>query len=243
MIYNALLVSHTNLFRESTPDTPWPRGVAIMKLVSTCSLLALFAFVASAIAAGNEPEEGFVSLFDGKSFDGWKVNENPDSWKIVEGAMVCRGPRSHVFYVGDQAPFKNFHFKCDVMTKPKANAGIYFHTKYQDSGWPKFGYEAQVNATHGDPKKTGSLYDVKNVAEANHQDNEWYTEEIIVEGKRIQIIVNGKTVVDFTEEPDRKAGRDFTRILDADGGTFAFQSHDPESEVHFRNVRVKKLPD
>jgi hypothetical protein len=205
--------------------------------------LAIVAIAAPAFAEDDAQEEGFVSLWDGKSLDGWKINENADSWKIVDGALVCRGPRSHIFYVGDQAPFKNFHFKADVMTKPGANAGIYFHTKYQDSGWPKFGYEAQVNATQGDPKKTGSLYAVKDVFEANHKDNEWYTEEIVVEGKRIQIIVNGKTVVDFTEEPDRKAGTDFTRILDADGGTFAFQAHDPESEVHFKNVRVKKLPD
>ena len=68
------------------------------------------------------------------------------------------------------------------------------------------------------------------------------SEEIIVEGKRIRIKVNGETVVDFTEEPDRKPGQGFTRILDKDGGTFAFQAHDPKSEVHFRNIRAKKLP-
>jgi hypothetical protein len=204
--------------------------------------LALVAVSVPAVAE-DAKEEGFVSLWDGKTLDGWKINENEKSWKIENGELVCKGDRSHIFYVGKEAPFKNFHFKTEVMTKPRANAGIYFHTKYQDSGWPKFGYEAQVNATQGDPKKTGSLYAVKDVLEANHKDNEWYTEEIIVEGKRIQIIVNGKVVTDFTEEPDRKAGSDFTRILDKDGGTFAFQSHDPGSEVHFKNVRVKKLPD
>ena len=209
-----------------------------------------FGLLSLALVAVNVPataedakEEGFVSLWDGKTLDGWKINENEKSWKIEDGALVCKGDRSHIFYVGKEAPFKNFHLKVDVMTKPRANAGIYFHTKYQDSGWPKFGYEAQVNATHGDPKKTGSLYAVKDVYEANHKDNEWFTEEIIVEGKRIRIIVNGKTVVDFTEEPDRKPGTDFTRVLDQEGGTFAFQSHDPGSEVHFKNVRVKKLPD
>jgi hypothetical protein len=206
-------------------------------------LLVALVGAVPAFADDAKKDEGWISLWDGKTFDGWKVNENKDSWKIADGALVCKGDRSHIFYVGEHAPFKNFHFKTEVMTKPGANAGIYFHTKYQDTGWPKFGYEAQVNATQSDPKKTGSLYAVKDVYEANHKDNEWYTEEIIVEGKRIQIIVNGKTVVDFTEEPDRKPGADFTRVLDKEGGTFAFQAHDPGSEVHFRNVQVKKLPD
>ena len=177
-----------------------------------------------------------------KTFDGWKASENKSSWKIEDGAFVAFGPRSHLFYVGDEAPFVNFHFKCEVMTKPGSNAGIYFHTKYQEQGWPKHGYEAQVNATHRDPKKTGSLYAVQNVDKANHKDNEWYTEEIIVNGRNIKILVNGEQVVDFTEEEGRQAGKDFTRILNKEGGTFAFQAHDPKSEVHFRNIMVKRLP-
>ncbi len=215
-----------------------------MKIVM-CALLSILAtgcVAAQAEDAAKDEGEGWVQLWDGKTMEGWKANENKESWKIENGAFVCHGNRSHLFYVGDEAPFVNFHFKCEAMTTPGSNSGIYFHTKYQESGWPKFGYEAQVNATHGDPKKTGSLYAVKNVDKANHKDNEWYTEEIIVEGKRIRIKVGGETVVDFTEEADRKAGSDFTRILDKEGGTFAFQAHDPGSEVRFRNIRVKKLP-
>ncbi len=202
------------------------------------ALLAVVTLLSASVATADE----WISLFDGKTFEGWKASENTESWKIEDGAFVCKGPRSHLFYSGKEAPFVNFHFKCEVMTKPGANAGIYFHTKYQDTGWPKHGYEAQVNATHGDPKKTGSLYAVQNVDKANHEDNEWYTEEIIVNGRNIKIIVNGETVVDFTEEEDRLAGEQFTRILSKEGGTFAFQAHDPKSEVHFRKVMVKKLP-
>ena len=207
-----------------------------MRVFSAVFVLTILAFCATVSA------DEWISLWDGKTFDGWKASENTDSWKIEDGAFVCHGPRSHLFYVGDEAPFVNFHFKCEVMTKPGSNAGIYFHTKWQEEGWPKYGYEAQVNATHGDPKKTGSLYAVQNVDKANHKDDEWYTEEIIVNGKNIKIVVNGETVVDFTEEADRKPGNDFTRILDKDGGTFAFQAHDPKSEVHFRKIMVKKLP-
>jgi hypothetical protein len=78
------------------------------------------------------------------------------------GAFVANGNRCHLFYVGDEHPFKNFHLKVDVMTEPGSNGGIYFHTKYQPSGWPKAGFETQVNNTHSDWKKTGSVYDVAN---------------------------------------------------------------------------------
>ncbi len=200
------------------------------------SAIVIFSLSNSAQAG----EKGWKSLMDGKTFKGWKANENTGSWKIEDGSFVCNGERSHLFYVGDDKPFKNFEFKCQVKTLPKSNAGIYFHTKYQETGWPKFGYEAQVNNTHGDPKKTGSLYAVKNVFEAPAKDNEWFDYYIKVDGKHILIVVNGKTCVDWTEPSDRKAGKDFTRILDQ--GTFCLQAHDPISKVYFRNIQVKRLP-
>ncbi|WP_390621141.1 3-keto-disaccharide hydrolase [Calycomorphotria hydatis] len=185
-------------------------------------------------------DSGWISLTDGKSFDGWKASENTDSWTMEDGAFVAHGPRSHLFYVGEHAPFKNFEFRCKVKTMPESNGGIYFHSKYQETGWPKYGYEAQVNATHKDPKKSGSLYAVENVDKAPHDDNEWFDYHIKVDGKHIVITVNGETTVDFTEESDRVAGKDFTRILDE--GTFAFQCHDPISKVYFKDVEVKPLP-
>jgi hypothetical protein len=184
---------------------------------------------------------GFVSLFDGKSLDGWKsAEENPESWKVVDGVLVCDGPRSHLFYDGELAPFRNFHFVAEVMTTPGSNAGIYFHTKYQPTDWPKYGYECEVNVSHSDPKKTSSLYGVENVADPGVKDNEWYTQEIIVQGRRVQLKVNGKTLVDYTEPENKQADSDqFERRLGQ--GTFALQAHDPESKVSFRNLRVKKL--
>ena len=201
-------------------------------------LSATFLFSLSGITEAGE--KGWKSLMDGKTFKGWKASENKDSWKVEDGSFVCHGERSHLFYVGEDKPFKNFEFKCQVKTLPGSNAGIYFHTKYQETGWPKYGYEAQVNNTHGDPKKTGSLYAVKNVFEAPAKDNEWFDYYIKVDGKHILIVVNGKTCVDWTEPSDRKPGKDFTRILDQ--GTFCLQAHDPNSTVYFRNIQVKRLP-
>ncbi len=188
-----------------------------------------------------DDKDGWTTIFDGQTFKGWKASENKDSWKIEDGALVCHGPRSHLFYVGDEKPFVNFEFKCDVMTTPGSNAGIYFHTKYQETGWPKFGYEAQVNVTHRDPKKTGSLYGVVDVSDPPCKDNEYWTQHITVQGQRIVIKINGKTVVDYTEPKEKDAAsKQFERRLSS--GTFAFQAHDPDSKVHFKNVQVKRLP-
>ena len=210
-----------------------------MNRVSKCLAVVCLAGLGVAFAADTK-EEGFVQLFDGKSFSGWKINESPDSWSIVDGAMVAKGARSHVFYVADEKPFVNFELKVDVMTEPNSNGGIYFHTKFQPEGWPKYGFEAQVNNTYkGDPKRTGSLYAVKDVLEKHVDDNVWYTETVIVKGKNVKIMINDKVVVDYDEPADKKAGDDFTRKIDQ--GTFALQAHDPGSRVHFKNIRVKRL--
>lgn len=187
-----------------------------------------------------EVEPGFTSLMDGKTFNGWKkAEENPDTWKIVDGAFVASGPRCHLFYVGDEKPFKNFHLKVEVMTEPNSNGGIYFHTKYQARDWPRAGFESQVNCTQGDWIKTGSLYGLVNVSQSLSQDNKWWTQEIIVEGKSVTVKVDGKIVLQYVEPEGAQPGRPFERKLGE--GTFALQGHDPGSTIHYRNIRVKRL--
>lgn len=211
------------------------RSTALTLMAMTAALAAGgFAF------AADKTEDGFQRLDDGKTFKGWKISESPDSWSMKDGAFVANGPRSHLFYVGDDKPFKDFELKVDVLTKKDSNGGIYFHTKFQDTGWPKYGFEAQVNNAAGkDPQKTGSLYAVVKVLDVPAKDDEWFTETVIVKGNKITIKVNDKVVVDYTEPADQKAGEDFTRKIDE--GTFALQAHDPGSTVYFKNIRVKRL--
>lgn len=214
----------------------------MIRNIACIAVLASVCLAATPVSAQPPKlEPGFVSLFDGKSFDGWKKSkENPTSWKIADGMLMCDGPRCHLFYDGDLAPLQDFHFKAEVMTTPGSNAGIYFHTKYQEDNWPKAGFECQVNVSHKDPKKTSSLYGVVNVDDPGVKDNEWYTQEIVVKGKNVKLIVNGKTLVDYTEADDAKpAAGGFDRLLGK--GTFALQAHDPDSKVYFRNLRVKPL--
>lgn len=183
----------------------------------------------------------WVSLFDGKTLNGWKVGENAASFKVEDGAIVVNGPVGHLFYDGSVGnhDFKNFEFKAKVMTMPGSNSGLYFHTKYQEKSWPSKGYEVQVNNSHTDWKRTASLYDIKDVKETYVKDNEWYTETIIVQGKRIITKINDQVVVDYTEPDniDQSKGRKLS------SGTFAIQAHDPKSKVFVKDIMVKILPD
>lgn len=189
--------------------------------------------------SGAEKRDGWRLLFNGKDLEGWRAAENKDAFKVKDGVLVVKGRRGHLFYSGDvcNATFKDFHFKAEVMTKPKANSGLYFHTAFQKSGWPRKGYECQVNNTHKDRKKTAGLYGVKDNYKAPVKDNEWFLYEIIVAGKRIRTKINGKTIIDFTEPDNHKVKGSPGRRLSE--GTFAIQGHDPGSEVHYRSIKVK----
>ena len=214
------------------------------KFLLVTMLVAPLAVIGADEAKGEKKgEKGFVSLFDGKSLNGWKVNkENPKSIIVKDGNIVIDGPRAHLFYAGDveKHQFKNFVLRAQVKTFPKANSGIYFHTKYQDSGWPDAGFEAQVNNTHGDPKKSGGLYAVKDVNPAPAKDGEWFDYEIRVKGKKITIKINDKVTSSWTEVPNAPHLKSMPgRKLGS--GTFALQAHDPKSVVHYRNIRVRPL--
>lgn len=211
-----------------------------MKQSRSASLILISALVIGARLMAAEVEEGFTPLMDGKTFNGWKkAEEHPNTWTIEDGAFVAHGDRCHLFYDGDLKPFKNFDLKVEVMTEPHSNGGIYFHTKYQSEGWPKGGFECQVNNTHSDWIKTGSLYGLVNIANSPAQDRKWWTQEIVVKGNSVTVLVDGKRVFEYNEPAGAKAGGDFERKLNE--GTFALQGHDPGSTIKYRNIRVKKL--
>jgi hypothetical protein len=240
------------------------------------SLLSVTLFLVLAggclAADGPQAEQGFVSLFDGKTLDGWKVGDNASLFQVRDGMIVMECPATnrrpaHLFYVGDVArhEFKNFDLKIDVMTFPKANSGIYFHTKYQEAEWPKFGIECQVNVSHIDWRRSGSLYGIKNLSwgpetppknnkedvtilpEPPVKDNVWYTQEIIYQNGLVTIKLDGKKMFDY-RIPDAGVEHKLSpRMTWLPRGTFALQGHPPMkdqiSKACFKNIRVKVLPE
>ncbi|MDX1382322.1 MAG: DUF1080 domain-containing protein, partial [Thermoanaerobaculia bacterium] len=174
---------------------PLPAAAVALALVATTG----------GLAARPAQAEEWIELFNGRDLEGWRVSENPGSVYVEDGALVTHGPRAHAFWVGaggDDAVFDDFHFQAEVWTEPGSNSGIYFHTRYLEEGWPDRGYEAQVNNSQRDPKRTGGLYGVEDNYEAPVGDREWFAYEIRVEGRRIVLAVNGETIVDYTEPED-----------------------------------------
>jgi hypothetical protein len=202
-------------------------------------LLALLAIPALADDTEKEKKDGWVQLFNGKDLTGWKVYPmGTGKWKVEEGILIGSGEASHLF--SERGDYKDFHYRVECMINDKGNSGQYFRTKFE-KGFPR-GWEAQINATHGDRIKTGSLYpdyrhpELRKVTElhvlkAPHKPDEWFTQEVICKGPKITILVNGKKTVEWTDPKDR-----FKE------GHFALQQHDPGSVVKFRKVEVKELP-
>jgi hypothetical protein len=203
-------------------------------LLSFCAALLLMTSLSS---LETQPQKkGWIKLFDGKSLDGWKAAENPETFKVVDGTISVFGPRAHLFYTGpvQNHSFKNFEYKATVMTKPGANSGMYIHTEYQEEGWPEKGYEIQVNNSHTDWRRTGSVYAMQDVKEAPAKDDKWFTQHIIVNGNKITVKVGGKTINEYTVPTE--GGK-------LSSGTFALQGHDPKSQVFYKDIMVKPLPD
>ena len=201
-------------------------------------------FVSGLLVAGSTIRaDDWVTVFDGKSLAGWKANEKPESFSVEKGELKMKGGMAHLFCEKEGfADLKNFEFKAEVKTLPGSNSGVFFHTENRGPGGLKKGYEAQINTSFvKDPRKTGSLVDVKDLDKSPVADNVWYEFHLVVKAKHIIVNINGKPVVDYTEEdmPTRKKGRE-ERVLSH--GPIALQAHDPESTTFFRNIQIKKLP-
>ena len=212
------------------------------------SFVALQALAFGADMAHNtlSPEEkaaGWQLLFDGQSLDGWRASDAPGTFSVRDGMIVVHGPRSHLFYVGpaSQHDWRNFELKLEIKTFANANSGVYFHTEWQEKGWPSKGYEVQVNNSHTDTSRTAGLWGIQDFREVVVGDERWFTLTIKVEGRRVQTWIDDRLVADYTEEPNPARPKGLEQRL-LKSGTFALQGHDPGSQVHMRSVRVRALP-
>jgi len=217
-----------------------------------CSLiLVCLAMLSQGARAAQAPADtaAWTTLFDGRSLAGWKASDSPGTFTVRDGAIACDGPRSHLYYVGPgaEAGFTNFELRAEVRTQPGANSGIYFHTAWQDTGWPARGFEIQINNTQPahdgylELKKTGSLYGIQNVYKQLARDSEWFTMTVTVRAPFVQVRLNDTTVVEYREPAGPVPGLE-PPLLRLGAGTFALQCHDPGSKVSFRHLQVRPLP-
>ena len=182
------------------------------------------------VSSGPTADEGkWVSLFDGKTLSGWTTADgSTGAWKVEDGEIHGSGPASHLF--SPKGDYKNFKYKADFKIADKANSGMYFRTE-KGPGFPN-GYEAQINSTHTDPVRTGSLYNLVKINKMLVPPDTWFTQEVEAVGDHITIKVNGEKVVDFVDPKNLHKE-----------GYFAFQQHDPKSQVWIKNIEVMELPD
>ncbi|NCC60709.1 MAG: DUF1080 domain-containing protein [Verrucomicrobiae bacterium] len=182
---------------------------------------------------------GFIELFDGKTMEGWKSNS--DSWKLQNGTLCSDGKPGNLFYSGNvnEGTFENYILHIEAKALPGAMGGILLNTRYAESGETTHGYKVQINNSQAksgaeyEHRKTGSLYNVRNVYKQLVGDNEWFNLDITVRENHVAIEVNGLKVVDYREP---KSAALF------EPGTFALQSLGADNRVHYRRVAVKPLP-
>ncbi len=188
------------------------------------SLILTFAFAGSALVSADAQ---WIRMFDGKTLEGWKANQNPASWIVRNEAIVGDGENSHLFWMAEQC--ESCEFKAQVRLNHGGNSGMYFRAKFMP-GWPH-GYEAQVNNTHADWKRTGSLYNFVDIKEQLIPDDTWWEQHVIADGNHIMIEVNGKTVVDYVDQKNT-----YTK------GYLALQQHNKGSVVEFKDLMFRPLP-
>jgi hypothetical protein len=177
--------------------------------MAACGTLAI---VSRGVLAA-EAEEGFRSLFDGKSFAGWKVDENtPKSWRIEKGLLVLTGGSSHLF---TEESFGDFVIRFQWRALKKGyNSGFLFHGH-------------QIQLADGSAGMLFGRKDVPAVPALHKPPGQWNEWEVTCTGTKLALKVNGKAA---WEVNDFKPGRSPIGI-EAEG-----------RPIDFRNLRIKTGP-
>lgn len=210
-----------------------------MKLTSYWSIFAAAMLLSLTLAGASAAQaDDWIPLFDGKSLKDWEqVDLQPGGkWSVEDGAMVGSGPPSML--VCTKGPYKNFRYRAECRINDHGNSGLYFRT-IRKPGFSE-GFEAQIDSTHADPIRTGSLYGLLHIYKQLSKPDEWFTYELTVRddvwrGKpitRIKVTVNNDELYEYLDFEQKWKD-----------GYFAFQQHDPGSKVSIRKVEVMPLPD
>lgn len=206
-----------------------------LRTLATLGLVGLVLVGLSSPSFGSDDE--WVSLFDGKTLSGWtKAGKATSKWEVVDGAIVGTGDASMLY--SPKGDYRNFKFRAEIKINDRGNSGLYFRSPVADGDFSK-GYEAQIDSTHRDPIRTGSIYGFLHVYEQLVPPDTWFTYEVECVDKtwrglkvpHIKVTVNGKLLYEFIE-----------RTKAWDKGYFAFQQHDPGSRVEIRKIEVKQIP-
>ena len=212
-----------------------------MKQVSLLQFVA-FAFLVASTAAAEEKE--FISIFDGKSFNGWEGNKEIfriEDKALVGGSLKKRIP--HNEFLCTTKRYENFELRLKAKLTGKGNnAGIQFRSRRIPNHHEVIGYQADMGGAFGRPI-WGALYDESRrrrvLAEGDREQlkkavklDDWNEFVIRCEGNRVQIWLNEYQTVDYTER-DAKIARRGIIGLQIHGGAPA--------EAWYKDIRIKDL--
>jgi hypothetical protein len=211
--------------------------------------LAIFGLCAAAlVAAPSQDETGFRSLFDGKALTGWKlVGGHGPGYIVEDGRIVC--PKEGGGNLFTEKEYSNFAFRFEFLLTPGANNGIGIRAPYDGDAAYK-GMEIQI-LDDSDPQYKGvirpeqyhgSVYDTIPARTGFRRPvGEWNEEEIVANGRRITVTLNGVIILDANLDIVREP-----KVLEKHPGLARISGHigflGHGSHVEFRNIRVKELP-
>lgn len=203
------------------------------------------ALLGGAVAAGTwaavRPalgQEGFVPLFNGENLDGW--DGDTLLWLVEDGELVGRSPGiGYNDFLTTTKEYGDFHLKFQIKLKDNVgNSGVQFRSVRMRGSMEMIGYQADVGEQYW-----ASLYDESRrretlagpepeVVEKILKKGDWNDYEVVVEGPKIRLSLNGTTTVDYTEEDESIPKT----------GLIAVQVHSgPALEVRFREMMIREL--
>ncbi|KIR60634.1 ThuA domain-containing protein [Micromonospora haikouensis] len=197
-------------------------------------LLGGIRYAAGRTKADCRPETGYTALYNGAT-TGWS-QAGPGGFTNTDATLSSSGGLGLYWYSAKQ--FTNYSLKLDWRIPGDDNSGVFvgFPASSDPNSAMTNGYEVQIDATDSDDRTTGSIYGVKSADlaardAALNPPGEWNTYELLVEGERLQVLLNGVKINDFTNtDPARSLA-----------GYVGIQNHGTGDDVSFRNIRIKEL--
>ena len=197
----------------------------------TMKKLALLVFIGLLATACDSS----VSLFDGKSLEGWECDpvEQASDWKVVDGELLGENPAEKGSIIWTTSSFRNFEVECEyIALNDDYDTGLFIRglTHQVQIGISRSLQKDMTACIYAPEDEQGSYPGQTDKVEAIHKEGEWNHLKVVATGKRIQTFLNGEPMVDYTG------------VVLVDEGPIGLQLHGGvHMSVKFRNIRVREL--
>ncbi|AMV18094.1 DUF1080 domain-containing protein [Planctomyces sp. SH-PL14] len=173
-----------------------------------------------------EIEAGWLSLFDGHTLFGWASNQSEVNWSVKDGTITAdSGP---IGLLNTTVPFADFEFRCEFRTAEGANSGVFLRTTADPKDLKADCYELNIADEQPEGFLTGSIVGWKKTDEPIKGSGDWRKFSVTAEGNRVRVQLDGKEIMDFTDESAARKS-----------GLLGLQKN--KGKVEFRNLAVKPL--